>query len=273
MPLAVDLRGPLGEFYERTSHIRQTLSAVEALAAGQDLHSDRPRADLGFVGWPTSNTANAMALVFLASSFEEFFRQEIMQCAASLGECYNTVSETTKISARNSYWNQCVERVRQIRIVGNSARNERYIDPDGVSEGRAILETVRGYALMDDVSVLDSRFFASHPRNFKPSVLNEIGSRLGISDIVGRAAEHLMIKRYFAETSKTDTARKLRSRLDGFYQIRNGIVHSLNAANGYGIEIVFDYIDLFERFSEALVVAITREIETWAVPNPKAAGG
>jgi hypothetical protein len=260
---SLDLNGPLDEFYERTSHIRQTLSAVEALAAGQQMHSARPRADLDRVGLPTSNTANSMALVFLASTFEEFYRQEITQCAEYLGEKYAGLAEAIKLTARSSYWAIFTDRVRNFRSVTTVVRKVRQLDLTAVAEARAIVDSARGFALLDDASALDSALFADHTRNFRPWVVNEIGNRLGIQDVVGQAAEYSRVRSYFAESSKVEAARRLKLKLEEFYGIRNMIVHSLNSTSGYGVDSVFDYIDLFECYSDGIRAAISRHVSAW----------
>jgi hypothetical protein len=81
----LDLQGPLTEFLERTAELRRIVASIESLAKDPTkLGTARAGVDLRKVGATSGNTVNAMALVFLASSFEEFVREEIKQCAAEL---------------------------------------------------------------------------------------------------------------------------------------------------------------------------------------------
>jgi len=243
--------------------MRQALAAVEALATGQQMHSARPHADLDQIGLPTSNTANSMALIFLASIFEEFYRQEITQCAEYLVERYAGVTHQIKLSARQSYWTAFIEKARFMKSVTTVVKKERQLDVGAVIHARSVIESVRAFALLDDVSTLNSAVFAEHSRNFKPTVVNEIGSRLGMRDVVGQAAEFAAVRKYFSVTSKVESAERLNLKLEEFYGIRNSIVHSLNANRGYGVDTVFEYIELFECYSDGLRAAISRHVAAW----------
>jgi hypothetical protein len=69
---AADLEFALAEFKERTKQIREIMAVVES--AGRTpaaLSTHRAGIDLSQVSVSTSNTANSMALIFLASAFEE----------------------------------------------------------------------------------------------------------------------------------------------------------------------------------------------------------
>jgi hypothetical protein len=87
-------------------------------------------------------------------------------------------------------------------------------------------------------------------------------------DMMTQASEHARLKDYFGETTKAAVCKKLTARMNDFYNKRNEIVHSLNSVSGYGVDFVFDYIELFECFADGIRAAITRQTVSWSVRVP-----
>lgn len=103
MPL--DLQGPLDDFQKRTQQLRLTMVAVESAAQSPTLLTTaRLGITLSDIGPETRNTTNAMSLVLLASSFEEFVREEVGQCADLLMVKYGALSVPIQYRIRSRYW-------------------------------------------------------------------------------------------------------------------------------------------------------------------------
>lgn len=260
---AADLEGPLKDFYDRTAQIRRIISLVEAGSRKPKiLKSIRSDVDLSLVNLTTTNTANSMSIVFLASSFEEFFREEISQCGIYFADRYKNLEDDARHHARNSYWSLCVEKIRNVRGILTNDK-PRLVDATSVSRVRNIVESAKGFVVSDDSSFIDGRFFGHHQNNFKPVVVNEIAARLGVKNMIGQISENGRIKSYFGVTTKSECEKRITARLNSFYDTRNNIVHSLNNSIGYGVDIVLDHIEVFEHTAEAIKSALTTHISKW----------
>ena len=94
-------------------------------------------------------------------------------------------------------------------------------------------------------------------------MVEEIAQRLGIKSLIDNASESNKLKAYFGVTKKSEVQKRLRARMTEFYERRNGIVHSLSGTTGYAVDVVIDYIKMFEMTAEAIVVVLKRETASW----------
>ncbi|MBB1634794.1 hypothetical protein A9975_28560 [Cupriavidus sp. UME77] len=76
-------------------------------------------------------------------------------------------------------------------------------------------------------------------------------------------AENTKIKSYFGVTVKSIAAERLKAKLDEFYDRRNEIVHSLTGNTGYAVDVVMDYIKMFELTAESMTNVLTKELASW----------
>jgi hypothetical protein len=261
--VTADLDSPLSEFHDRTAQIRRIISLTEAGSRKpKALTTSRPGVDLSKVNLKTANTANSMSIVFLASSFEEFFREEISQCGMYFAQRYAQLGDEDRNNARNSYWSLCVDKIRNIRGILTSEK-PRSIDIGSVSRIRGIVDSARGFVIMDDANHIDGRMFGHHQNNFKPIVVNEIASRLGVKNIFNQISENGRLKSYFGVSTKAECEKRLVSKLNSFYEARNSIVHSLDNSTGYGVDTVIDHIELFEHTADSIRSALLAHISKW----------
>jgi RiboL-PSP-HEPN len=110
---------------------------------------------------------------------------------------------------------------------------------------------------------MDGSVFTHHSRNFKPDIVEEIAKRLGISQLITRAAENPKVKTYFGVATKTAAAERLRAKLNDFYDRRNETVHSLSSTTGFAVNVILDYLELFEVTAESIRNVLTHELATW----------
>lgn len=265
MPDAADLQGPLDELLARTAQLRAIMSVVEASSKKPELltMSKRRDFDRSILGGSTTNTTNSMCIIFLASSFEEFFREIVSQCGLQLASSYANVSDEIKMVAKSSYWKASLDRLKfSSRILTRGA--PRTLDFDKISKARTIIDSARSFVMMDDGEAIDGKTFCFHSRNFKPDVVDEISNRIGVSKVLRKASESHRIKMHFGLNTISEVEPKLVAKLNDFYQTRNDIVHSLNGSTGFGIDYVNDHIDLIETFSESLKSVFQKHVNGWA---------
>jgi hypothetical protein len=259
MPTA-DLEFALVEFKERTKQIREIMAVVEA--AGRlptALTTHRTGIDLSQVGVSTSNTANSMALIFLASAFEEFVREEAIQCGNQLMDKYATMLPTNKSVIRDSYWLVSREQLKFTKsiLVSNAP------DPALLTKVRSALGALQGFVIEDDASKLDSQTFGHHSNNFKPAIVAEIFKRFAIKDLMGQLGENVKLKNHFGVTTKDQCSTRLIAKWNEFYERRNETVHSLGGASGFAVDAVISYIEFMELNAEALKGVLARTLTTW----------
>ncbi|MGO3890877.1 MAG: HEPN domain-containing protein [Paenalcaligenes sp.] len=259
----VDLEGPLTDFKDRISEIRRIIVAIESSSREKDLlTTTRQNVDLNSIGATSSNTVNAMSLVFLASSFEEFVREEIKECATLLEIKYVNLSQEDKHKIRNYYWSTNLSRISFIKSILTKDK-PRSPDTTTVGKLRQLIDCARNFVLDDNPINLDKANFYHHNNNFKAHVVDELAQRIAAPSLIESGGESQKIKNYFGTSTKKDTAEKLRQKLNDFYDIRNTLVHSLSSASGYAVDAVFDYLNFFEIFSESIKSSLNKHISTW----------
>lgn len=257
---AADLDGPLVDFYRRTKQLREVMVAIESASKKQgQLTTSRQDVDLAQIDGQTENTTNAMALVFLAASFEEFVREVAIQCGNYLTERYASLALPTRHAIRDAYWQATRDRLRFTK----SVLVNKTPDPALLGQVRSTLDALQGFVVNDDASKLSSAVFAYHSNNFRPGVVEEILGRLGIGKLLSSMAENSKLKAHFGVTKKEDCERQLRAKWNEFYEHRNRTVHSLGGASGYAVDAVVAYLVFFELIADSMKVTLARTISTW----------
>jgi hypothetical protein len=260
---APDLQGPYDDFRERLSDIRRIACAIECCYRNPGLLvSPRPNADLAAVGPTTSNNTNSMALVFLASSYEEFVRDEISECARLLCTKYPSLPDSVRNTVRNSYWSTTLQRLAYARSILTRS-NPRSLDLTVLARIRPMLDSAQLFVVGDDASRIDAATAVHHSNNFRPKVVDEIAARIGVPNLISRTAEGAKVKTYFGVATAAAAATLLRPKLDEFYDRRNEIVHSLSSTTGYGVDYVLDWISLFDVVADSMKDALCRAIAAW----------
>ncbi len=260
---APDFDGPFDDFIERMNDIRRIVCAIESsYRTPGALTTVRMGVDLTAIGPTTSNNVNSMAIVFLASSYEEFIREEVSECARYLCTQYATLPDQVRHGVRSSYWATTLQRLGFNRNI-LSKDTPKVPDAATLSRVRLLLESAQVFVVSDDASRMDASTTVHHNNNFRPRVVDEIAARVGVPNLTARTAEGPKIRTHFSVAGSTAAAKLLRLKLDEFYDRRNEIVHSLNSTSGYGVDIVMDWIKLFELVAESMKNALARATAAW----------
>lgn len=257
---AADLEFALVEFKERTKQIREIMAVVES--AGRNptaLTTHRAGIDLSQVGVSTGNTANSMALIFLASAFEEFVREEAIQCGNQLMEKYSAMPAVDRYAIRDSYWFVSRERLKFTKSILVS----KAPDPTLLAKVGSALGALQGFVVEDDASKLDSQTFGHHSNNFRPAIVVEIFKRFAVKDLIGQLGENVKLKNHFGVTTKAQCSTRLVAKWTEFYDRRNETVHSLGGASGLAVDAVISYIEFMELNAEALKGVLARTLTSW----------
>jgi len=258
-----DLQGPLDDFIDRMSQVRVVVVTLESASnPPHGLTTYRHGIDLANIDPKAGNTVNAMSLIFLASSFEEFIREEITQCAEYMMQRYSALHVDTRHLVRDAYWTATLQRLKFSRSILTKQKPKV---PDVIALGKlgALVDSVRGFVVGDDAQQIEKSIFSIHANNFRPRVVDELALRLGIKELIASAAEASKIKTYFGVTRKSDAVQKLRAKLDEFYDRRNDTVHSLNGNTGYAVDVILDYLDIFEATAGSIKAVLDRSVTDW----------
>ncbi len=259
-----DLQGPYDEFVSRLKDIRRIACAMESCYRNPSLiQSSRPTADLAGIGATTSNNVNSMAIVFIASSYEDFVREELTACANYICSNYTLTSDTVKHNIRNAYWKSTLQQLGYSKSILTQTK-PNVPDPAIIAKIRSLLESASMLVLDDNPSQIDTTTVVQHNNNFRPHVVDEISARIGIRNLIARTAEGTKIKTYFGVATGADAAKRLRLKLDDFYARRNQVVHSLSSISGYGVNDVLDSIDLFDAVADSMRLALTKVVSNWS---------
>ena len=261
--MTADLDGPLDDFKDRLGEIKLTLALVESANKKKGaLSTTRPGVDINSISAVTGNVTSAMSLIFLASSFEEFVREEVGECGKYLSQKYSSLSDQDRHNVRNSYWSVCSSKAGFIRGVLTKTK-PKAIDIISIAKLKSILDGASGFVVLDDPSLMDGSILGHHRNNYKSHVFDEVAARIGVKSLIENAAEIGRVKSYFGVSTKSDAGRLLKAKLDSFYDKRNEIVHSLNTASGYGVDTLYDYIEMFDCASDGIKSALSSHIAKW----------
>lgn len=257
---ATDLEFALAEFKERTKQIREIMAVVES--AGRNptaLATHRADIDLSQISVSTGNTVNSMALIFLASAFEEFVREEAIQCGNLLKDKYAGMIASDRHAIRDSYWLVARERLK----FAKSILVNKSPDPVLLANVGSALGALQSFVVTDDPSKLDSKTFGHHSNNFRPGIVAEIFKRFAVKDLMRQLGESTKLKDHFGVTTKFQCSKKLVAKWDEFYDRRNETVHSLGGTKGFGVNAVISYIEFLELNAEALKGVLTKTLASW----------
>ena len=262
--ISIDLQSPLAEFLGRTMQIRSIIVMAEAAGRNQlNISTNRDTEWLNVLSSETSRTANAMSIVYLASSFEEFVRQEIGLCASYLALQYENLDEKDRHNIRNLYWQGCIANFGRKRSIYKDIDSVKQIDNSTIAELRLLIKSADRFVIGGDAAGFLTSIFYEHSRNFKPKVVDEIAARLGIKVLIDKASDNNKLRTYFGVTHKKEVAQKLRISLDEFFDRRNEVVHQLTANRGYGVDTILNYINLFEVTTEAIKLTLEKVTQSW----------
>ncbi|MGO4265118.1 MULTISPECIES: hypothetical protein [unclassified Stenotrophomonas] len=201
-----------------------------------------------------------MSLIFLASAFEEFVREQAIQCGNQLAENYAEMPTKSKNTIRDSYWSVSRDRFKFTR----SILLKNTPDPLLLARVKLALSAMQGFVIDDDASKLDSQAFGHHSNNFRPAIVVEIFGRFAIRGLMDQLGENTRLKNYFGVSTKKECSEKLIAKWNEFYDRRNETVHSLSGKTGFAVDAIISYIELFELTAEALRAVLAKTLKSWS---------
>lgn len=210
--------------------------------------------------------------LLLAANFEEFIRQMAKQCAISVVQRANDVSEIPDLLMETA-WKRTLDQLvrekfsppKKQSIVASAQRAKPKID--------AMFAFVSGDRTQDIYDQL-----IHNENNMRPREINGMFKIAGFSDICRAICKQNEIKLILSKENEDSAHGEFMSAVDAFFNRRNEIAHSINSASSVGPDQMRRDIRLFEALArdlcvtleESLVITITSStlsVETNATPT------
>lgn len=195
--------------------------------------------------------ANAASLL-LAATFEEFIRQQVRAVFKTKAKAAKGIDDFPPKIAPN-VWRRSLERLARIPFEDVLA-NSRDID------GK--INSTRAFCIGRDLDSDVSDAVAHNDNNMRPGELNRLFNQLGLTNMIGKAAENPPLVQFLGCESAGKAAIDLASRLDDFFRRRNEIAHAIKLNSSSGPPALAADIEFFR----AVAKAITSECERFCSP-------
>lgn len=189
----------------------------------------------------------AAAMVLLASHFEEYIRQQIEEYAKALIEEYQNLEDDFRESLIDVYWRAGSAKLNRIKPRG---------DPDWGAKARILLRSLNDYPVDENIGVFDPKLICEHENNMRWETIADMCKRVGVKKMSDRMFSNTEFRDQVGTTRRDDFARAIRRKMNEFYEIRNGIVHSIAQNSGIGPSIFLEWSSFFRSFTTAFAASL-----------------
>ena len=187
------------------------------------------------------------AILLLAAAFEEFVREMARTYAKAVVDATHSFEKLPQRMA-NTAWRRTMETLAHIRIDTNTK---------GVSAETAISDAQKQFTAVyrfckGDLSQDIYNTLIHNENNMRPGEINALFNVSDLADVCLKIAGRRPLLDNFGEEMETRAHGQLLKTLNEFFERRNQIAHSLNAAQSSGPTQVLKDIDMFNAFGKSL---------------------
>jgi hypothetical protein len=231
------------EFDRQTTILEALVNAVE-VAAGKsvDVQIDVAGQPLPTIPPGGKNTMAAAAVVLLAAHFEEYVRQQVEEYGKELAALYAKLPDEFVQKLLDVYWRAGSSRLSRVRPK---------LDPLWASNVEPILTGLIAYPVQGQTASFDPKLLCDHERNMRWDMVVELSARVGVKALSDKMFKSAPLKAQLGGPKKADFARALEARVSEFYELRNGIVHSISQNAGIGVGVFSDWAAFFRTLTTA----------------------
>ncbi len=185
--------------------------------------------------------------LLLAATFEEFIREMGRQFARE------TVSRTGALSAlprklSATAWKRTLEGLARAKIdTGGTNPSLESIAKDAQSQFDAICGFISG-----DLSQDIYRSLIHNENNMRPSEINAVFKVCDLTDVCSKFSDKATFLEYFEESEPGKAHGLFLTKLNDFFERRNEIAHSLNAASSEGPNQILQDVEMLKVTARAL---------------------
>ncbi|WP_420479459.1 hypothetical protein [Brevundimonas sp. FT23028] len=193
------------------------------------------------------NTMAACGVVLIAAHFEECVRQQVEEYAKSLVASYGDIEEPLQAKMIDAYWKAGLSKLSRLRPKD---------DPAWAGLASTSLSSMLKFPVSGDDSHLVASWLCEHENNMRMDTVLLLTGRVGIKDLAGKLSKSAALKAVVGALKKDDFAVSLRVKLKEFYDLRNGVVHSISQNSGIGRTVFAQWAVFLRAFSTALSEAM-----------------
>jgi hypothetical protein len=236
-----DFAPALIEFEAQAAVLINLVELVEITSRGRFVDSEGIHV-LPSLSASGQNTMAAAAIVLLAAHFEEYIRQQVQEYAQALALEYENLPENQLEKLIDSYWRGGTNKLGRIRPKG---------DPLWISGAETQLRSLISFPIEKELSSFLAAYVSEHENNMRWDTITELAGRVGVSKLGQLMFAHLGLRAHVGIEKGGDFPLELQRKLNEFYVLRNGLVHSIAQNNGVGKTILVQWVTFFLIFANA----------------------
>jgi hypothetical protein len=239
-----------GAEFDRQATILETLVATIDISARQDGITRHVvvGAELPIIPAGGQNTMAAAAVVLLAAHFEEYVRQQVEEYVRAMVLEYAHLGDDFRNRLIDVYWRAGSDRLNRIRPRG---------DQLWASSAGPLLRALLGYPVEENLDEFIADVVSEHENNMRWETITELTGRIGVKNLSGLMFKSPKLKSTIGNLRRDEFSISLRKRLNDFYMVRNGIVHSIAQNTGIGATVFREWAEFFRVLSTAFATALT----------------
>ncbi|RWA62103.1 HEPN domain-containing protein [Mesorhizobium sp.] len=199
------------------------------------------------------NTMAASALVLLAAHFEECIRQQVEEYAKGVVSEYVFLKDDFKEKLVDTYWRSGSGKLSRIRPKGF---------PTWSGRAEPILRSLLDYPIGTNMPSFQATLISEHENNMRFDTMAELCGRVGVTKLGELMRKSKPLNDSLNNPSKDQFNIALQRRVSEFYELRNGIVHSISQNAGVGSTIFNQWAAFFRvltaAFANSLDLAFKR---------------
>ena len=216
----------------------------------EDLLSLRQLVNLGEAKTASAKTRVATihaTTLLLAAAFEEFVREMAREYAIQVVNKAGSVSELPDALLETA-WRRTFDELAHIKPNGRSKKEALEIS---AKQARPKIDALWAF-IEGDITQDIFVHLIHNENNMRVGEINRLFKVSGLSDVCSQICKQASLKAFFATEEDGKTHGDLLDSLEGFFNRRNEIAHSLNSASSSAPEEVSRDIDMFLAFSNDL---------------------
>lgn len=197
----------------------------------------------------STTTSRNAGIVLLAAHFEEYIRQQIEEYAKGVVISYNNLEINFREKLVDSYWRSAASKLSRIRPKGSS---------NWANVAQQTLNNLLAYPVNGNTSQFDYKLISEHENNMRYETILELCKKLSISDVHTGMCRHTDFDNSIGNPHRDFRAREITRILNDFYELRNGIIHSIAQNVGVGQPTFQRWTEFFRLFATAFAQHLTR---------------
>ncbi|MGN6384026.1 MAG: HEPN domain-containing protein [Dyella sp.] len=236
------------EFVAQANSLKDLIGLVDAATAAE-MRPEYALLNLPTISSGGKNTMAAASIVLLAAHFEEYIRQQVQEYGRFIMGGYDSMSDADREHFVDNYWRGGMGQLGRIRPKG---------DPLWFSLAENELKSLLAFPIGGDVSAFVSKLISEHENNMRWETIVDLAGRVRVKKLGEKMYNDGALKDALGSSGVGDFPSLIKNRLNDFYNLRNGIVHSISQSSGVGFSIFSEWAAFLEQFALDFERALVR---------------